>query len=125
MSNGIIFDPSKKIIRRTTAPFEFVNGDGELETREITVEYYSLSTKHVKDATAAALKKLKENPGETQWFSEIYVERIHALPDLLDPKTKKAYKITIDFLDSLDLRNLDAIRKAIEEDVRPKEQPSK
>lgn len=121
----IKFDTEKKIIRTCTAPFEFPDDKGDLQVHDITVEYYSMSTKKLKEMREALAKRLKDNPDEPQWFSEILFERIHALPDLIDPKKNKPYKITIDFLDSIDLKNLEAIRTAIEEDGRPKARPEK
>jgi hypothetical protein len=120
----ITYDPERKIIRTCTAPFEFVNDAGELEVRDITVEYYSISTKKLKELREASAKRLKDDPDQPQWFSELLFERLHALPDLVDKK-KKPYKITVDFLDTFDLKNLEAIRQAIEEDGRPKAPPEK
>lgn len=122
--NGFHYDAERKIVRTCTAPFEFINDSGTLESREITVEYYSLSTKRLKEMRDAAAKRLKDNPDEPAWYSDILVERIHALPDLCDKKGKP-HKITAEFLDTLDLRNLEAIRVAIEEDIRPKAPPEK
>ena len=82
----INYDSERKIIRTCSAPFEFVDEKGELKTEEIRVEYYSLSTKKLKEMREAAEARQKANPDEPQWFSEIMAGRIHSLPDLADKK---------------------------------------
>lgn len=122
--SGFRFDPARKIIRTCVAPFTLMNDEGKIETRDITVEYYSLSTKRLKEMREAQEKLLKDNPTATLWHSTTMIELIHSLPELLDAKNRP-HRITIEFLDSLDVRNLDSIRRAIEEDGRPKAQPEK
>lgn len=122
--SGFQYDTEKVIIRSCTAPFEVSNGEGGIEVREITVEYYSLSTRRLKQMREAVAKRIKDNPDEPLWHSTALAERIHSLPDLLDKKNKP-HKITVEFLDTLDVRNLEAIREAIEEDLRPKARPEK
>jgi hypothetical protein len=114
----------KRTIRETTAPFETTDDDGNVQTQDIRVLYYSFTTKDHKDRRARIVAHQKENPDEPLWLSHLIVDQIHSLPDLVDTKGKP-FKITEDFLDTLDVKNLEAIKNAIEEAVRPKDQPEK
>jgi hypothetical protein len=106
----------KRAVRSTTAPY--ITEDGE--TTEIAVEYYSQTTAAMKERREAAIKRA-ENASETEfrWFTDDLVDDLFALPDLADDKGKP-FKITVANLDKLDVRNLNAIRKAIEDDIAAK-----
>jgi hypothetical protein len=110
----------KRAVRSTTAPY--ITEDGE--STEIAVEYYSATTAVMKERRDIAIKRAENaKPGEMAWFSDELVQDLHALPDLADDKGKP-FKITVANLDKLDIRNLNAIRKAIEDDiVAKKSQP--
>ena len=113
----------KRVVRETTAPFEFTNDAGEVETTNIRVRYVSLTVKQAKDRHIK-LEAMGEK--EMYWMSEQVIDvGLCELPDLIDPKTKKPYKITIDVLDNFSAKNLRNIKKAIDDDIAPKAQPEK
>lgn len=113
----IKLDAKERTIRECKAPYQFTE-KGELKTEEIRVQYYSLKIKELKDYFAEIEAKAKD--AETiVWLSETLAKRIHALPDILDDKDKPI-AITIENLDKIDIPNLEAIKKAIDEDVKGK-----
>lgn len=124
---------TKPTIRETTANYQHMNGDGKMTSSEIRVQYYSFTTKRLKDLRAEV--KAKIDAGEALWHSDSLADQLHGLPDLVDAKNKPCFvphegdekkrAAAIQFLDSLDVGNIDAIKKAIDEDVAPKEQPNK
>lgn len=111
----------KRAVRSTTAPY--ITEDGE--TTEIAVEYYSQTTAAMKERREKAIKRAESaKPGDFAWHSDELVQDLFALPDLADDKGKP-FKITVANLDKLDVRNLNAIRQAIEDDISGKKsQPS-
>jgi hypothetical protein len=114
-------DPLKRVVRETTAPFEFTNDAGKVETTDIRVQYFSLTVKEAKDRHAK-LEAMGEK--EMYWMSEQLIDiGLCGLPDLLDPKTKKPCKITVEMLDNFSAKNLREIKKAIDDDITPKAQP--
>ena len=102
-----------RIVRETTAPILIVE-KGEERTETIRVRYYSLSIKEGKEYR----KKLEEGGGESYW-SDLLFPIVAGLPDIVDGKGKPV-KVTLDVLESLNSLNLQAIHKAIQEDLRPK-----
>lgn len=119
----IKIDPNLKTIRECTAPFRHTV-DGELQTTEIRVQYYSLTIRELKKYRADLEAKIESDPETVIWLSETLAPRIHGLPDLTDADGK-ALPISIETLDTIALENLEAIRVAIDKDVAGKEQPSK
>jgi hypothetical protein len=106
----------KRAVRSTTAPY--ITEDGEIT--EIAVEYYSSTTAFMKDRRERAIKRAEDaKPTDFAWHTEELVEDLFALPDLADDKGKP-FKITVANLDKLDVRNLNAIRQAIEDDIAAK-----
>lgn len=119
----ITFDRNRKTIRRTTAEYQFTDDNGEIRTEEIGIEYYSLTTAAIKRQIERDLQRQKDNPDEPSYYTDILVDRLHALPDLIDPETKKPIEITVENLDAMALENLTAITDAIKNDADPKSQP--
>lgn len=78
------------------------------------------------ELSVAAREKAKTaaDNREQAWLSHQLAKRLESLPDLADAKGK-AFEITIENLDALPFHNLQAIEKAIDDDLAPKEQPSK
>jgi hypothetical protein len=117
---------SQRTVRETSAEFEYEE-KGELKTDTIRVQYYSPTITELRQFEQELRAKFKENTeGESSTFylTEFLVRRIHALPDLADAKGKP-HKITLEFIESLDIKNLERIRDAINDDLNPKAQPPK
>jgi len=123
---------SKPTVRETKADYQFTE-DGEMKTESIRVQYYSFTTKRLKEMRSDVKAKL--DAGEALWHSDTLADQLHGLPDLVDEKKRPCFvphegdeqkRIkAIEFLDTLIVGNIDAIKKAIDEDVSPKEQPNK
>lgn len=120
----IKIDANHRTVRTTSAPFQFSNGNGEIQTEQITVRYYSLKIKDIKARRAALEQKAKDDPTAIVWLSETLAESLESLPDLTDEKGKPL-AITVENLDAIDLPNLEAIKKAIDDDISGKAQPDK
>lgn len=118
----ITLKPDQKTIRETKAPFEY-DKDGEIVTADIRVRYYTATTKELKESYAEAVAAVKaaQDNNETAvfWHSDKLIKRLAALPDLVDEDGQE-FPITIEFLESIDVRNLAAMVKAIEDDENPK-----
>lgn len=111
-----------KIVRETTADFITMDGD-EMKTEKIRVRYHDLSTKQLKERKAAFDAKFADDPGAVIWNSEDLIDRLHSLPDIVDDN-EKPVEITLEFLDSLEVKNLNSIKAAIESDLNPKSTPA-
>lgn len=112
----------QKTVRETTAKFEYED-EGKIKSEEIRVQYYSPTITELRQFEAELRAKVKDGePSSTFYLTEFLVRRIHALPDLADTKGK-VRKITLDFIESLDVKNLERIRDAINEDLNPKSTP--
>jgi len=61
---------------------------------------------------------------EPPWLSKKLASKIESLPDLEGDKKGQPFAITADNLENLSLSNLEAIEKAIDEDLAPKLPPS-
>lgn len=127
----------KPLIRETTAPFETTADDGTLVTEDIRVRYLSHSIARLRDNAVRIQKLIDEarDKGEPLWLSSTLPFQIESLPDIagLDGKpivvafdkdgnpTAKTFKN----FEAIARHNLEAIQKAITDDLAPKEQPSK
>lgn len=114
----IKIDAKQRTVRECIAPFQFTE-KGEIKTEDIRVRYYSLTWNEIQAQHAALAKIVKDNPQETIWPHESLVDRIESLPDLHGPDGKPL-KITAKNLGDLDTKNLEAIKKAIDEDFAGK-----
>jgi hypothetical protein len=144
-----------RTVRETTAPFEYMkDGKLAVEdirvryfsqtiadvrkersdalARAAQIEEFEKQKDDLReDGSDKALAKLAElekqtSPGESEfpWLSKTLAPKIESLPDILDAKDKPI-AITEDNLSKISVVNLRALAKAMEDDLRPKEQPSK
>jgi hypothetical protein len=111
---------TSKIIRETTAEIEFVGDAGETKKEQTRVQYYDRTTKQLKESHAAIMAKAAADPDALVWESESLFERLAGLPDIIDEETKKPVEITLDFIESLSVKNLMSIQEAIKADLNPK-----
>jgi len=112
-----------RTIRETTASYEYTDEKGHLQSEDIRVRYFSLSWNEI-EAEHSELKALSQkDPTAPVWPHIRAAKRIESLPDLAD-EHGKPFPITPESLGALDARNLAAIKKAIDDDLVPKEQPS-
>mgnify|MGYP003594762879 CR=1 FL=1 len=114
----IKIDAKKRTIRETTCPFHY-SENGELKSEEIRVRYYSFTWNEIQAEHARIAELIKNDPLATVWPNETLAERIAELPDLQDAKGKP-FVISAKTLGDLDTKNLDAIKKAIDEDLSGK-----
>ncbi len=129
----ITIHEDRKTVRRTTATYEQIDDDGNVTQSEIRVEYYSYTTARLRAIVAERQQRL--NDGEALWHVDALVDQLHGLPDLVGTKGKplfiphngdeKKRTASLTFLDSLDVQNIEAIKKAIDEDANPKAPPEK
>lgn len=109
-------------VRETTAPFEYTDDKGKVQTADIRVIYRSPT---ITDIRVQKLEReARENAGESLYISDSLASVIDALPDLTDDNEKEI-AITVENLDQLTITNLTAIQKAINEDIEGKSQSSK
>lgn len=110
----------KALVRETTAPFSYIEKGAE-KTEEIRVRYYALAISESK-AYVERINKL----GKAALWTDLLEPLIESLPDFVDA-TEKPVKVTKEFLSNFNTINLQAIHRAIEEDLnRPKsERPSR
>lgn len=124
---------NQSTIRETTAPFEQGDDDGKITSTDIRVLYYSYTTKRLKEIRETLQARLKA--GDAAWHSETLVDQLHGLPDLVNEREKplfiphggdeKKRAAALEFLESLDAKNIENIRKAIDGALVPKAQPEK
>jgi hypothetical protein len=109
---------TEKPHRITTADwFIFENGTERIE--KIPVHYYGLTVKQLKERQAEIAEISKKDENAVIWLSDLLLPRLHSLPELGD-ENGQPVELTIEFLESQDLRNLRNLQKAIEEDESPK-----
>lgn len=105
----------QRIIRKTTATVEFADEKGDIQTGEIQVHYYSPTMADLQNSQRA----MEASNGDIGWVTRELAPRIHALPDILGDDDKPI-EITVANLESLPIKNLNAIQEAIEKDLHPK-----
>lgn len=120
---------TQKMVRQTTAQFEYPDEKGNIQTEEIVVRYFVQSGKVAKEKHEAArvsLERAKQNDElpPFEYYVDTLAERLESLPDLCDGQGK-AFAITPENLGMLSTSNLDSINKAIQEHQVPKEQPQR
>jgi hypothetical protein len=115
-----------RTVRQTEADFEFNDGDGQLQTEKIRVLYYSPTTQETKEIEEEMRKRQGDKSKLIAWYhTDTLIRRLHSLPDLVDDN-EKPHKITLEFLDSLSGKNIEAINDAITDDLTAgKSQPAK
>lgn len=115
---------SSRLVRQTTAPFEYTNDAGEIVTEQIRVFYRMLTVGERKQQMQRIKDAVERDDKSILWLSETLADVIDELPDILGDDGKPI-AITIENLDRIAAYNLDAIDKAITADLTPKEQASK
>ncbi len=115
---------SSRLVRQTTAPFEYTDAKGETVTEDIRVRYYMLTVAERK-AQRQRIKDVSDrDPQAIIWLSETLADVLESLPDITGDDGKPI-DITIDNLDQIAGHNLEAINNAITADLTPKEPASK
>ena len=111
-----------RTVRETTADWQYTNDKGEAVTEPIAVRYFSPTIEDVRRQKAAITKAYED--GSDWYMSHQLVSALESLPDLIDPKTNKPVKVTIEFLDKQEILNLRSLVKAIDDDLDPKSRPA-
>jgi hypothetical protein len=122
----ITLKKDERTIRETSCEFEY-NEDGAIKSASIRVLYYSPTTRESRERNDK-LRELyeqavKEKTVYYHYASDDLLERLHSLPDIINPENELPYPITKEFLESLDEKNIVAIDKAIKDDLNPKSKP--
>ncbi len=133
----IKLNANRPAIRETTAMYEYTNDAGETKSEEITIRYFAHSIGQLRDIHAKArelFSKAKEKE-EPAWLSLTLPFQVESLPGIagLDGKPLKSVldakgyptAKTIANFEAMPRHNLNAIERAITEDLIPKEQPIK
>ncbi|HRJ89627.1 MAG TPA: hypothetical protein PLN05_17120 [Pyrinomonadaceae bacterium] len=114
-----------RTIRETSANWESNSESGDVISTEISVHYYSPTVAMLKAQRIEAQRRYEQDPTAIVWVSEELEPMLHSLtglPDGIDVPSP----ITIDWLDAQDIRNLTALRDAINQDMTAgKTQPAK
>lgn len=114
-----------RTIRETTCKWEFNGEGGKLETSNITINYFSPTIAQLKAERVAEEARIDKDPTTLTWLSDRLQPVIHSLSDL-PGKTSVVTAPSIEWLDEQDLVNLNAVRDAIDEDLKAgKSQPAK
>lgn len=98
------FDKKDPVIRHTSAPFEYIE-KGKFITVQIGVTY--------KGTTISEIKNRKES---ANYFSDLLEGTVLSLTD----PDGKVVDVTKELLENMDVKNLKAINKAINDDQDPK-----
>jgi hypothetical protein len=118
-----------RTIRETTCKWEFNNEDGDLESKEIRINYFSPTVAQLKADRLAEEARIDKDPTSVIWITDILGKTLHSLHELpVTPSTPQSVVIapSIEWLDEQDLRNLTTVREAIDEDLKAgKSQPAK
>lgn len=109
-----------RTVRETTAPWEYTDETGALQVEDIRVRYISPT---LQDLERVRKMMADAEEGSSAWLAKDLSERIDSLPDILDEKGKP---VTTDeaFFQTVTLKNLQALQKAYNDDLYPKEQPA-
>jgi hypothetical protein len=109
-----------RIMRETPCKLEYNDEEtGEVKADEVTLRFTSLTTAEIRDRKAKARDNVKK--GDTNWLAD---ELIGVLTEVVEADGTK-HKVTSELLETMAVENIAAMNNAIEEAVRPKEQPAK
>lgn len=106
-----------RTIRECAAKWEFNDEDGKLDSKEIRVSYFSPTIAQLKAERLEEEKDRKTNPTGIVWLSDVLARSLHSLHDLPGDKSS-IDSPSVEWLDEQDLKNLTAIRNAIDEDLK-------
>ena len=114
---------AERTIRQATAKWTF-NGErpGETEQREITVVFYGLTVKQLREEEIK-LEAAKEKES-TFYLSDMLVGRLHSIPEF-QVGIGQPNKLDLDWLEGQDIDNLSSVTTAITEAIAPKAPPAK
>lgn len=125
----------KALVRETTADYEYTDDSGNSVTENIRVRYFSKTVAELKVQHRWHKEKAEADPTQILWLSDTLPFVVESLPDIegLDGKPikckydKDGYPTqdTVENFEAIAKHNLQAIEKAIADDLAPKEQPSK
>ena len=125
---------SQRLVRECMANYEYTDDKGETVIEEIRVKYFALTTADMKRQKAWIQDQAEADPNRIIWLAETLPFSVHSLPGVAGQDGKPIVskfdkngvptKATVEHFENIARNNLEAIRDAISEDVRPKEQPS-
>lgn len=101
------------IIRETTYKHLFQE-NGEIKEKDSRIRYRSLSVKALKEQ-----KQMIADKGEDAYLSDVLFLNLENLPDLIGGPGQPP-KLTLEFLEEMDLTNLKRIKTAVDNDLDPK-----
>lgn len=123
------------LVRECTAIYQFTDSTGKVKEEEIRVRYFSLTVADLKIQKGWHTAKAEEDPNQIIWLSDTLPFSVESLPDItgLDGKPIKTVfdengiptRETVENFELIPKHNLEAINKAILDDLAPKDQPSK
>ena len=105
-----------RTIRECTAKWEYNGESGTVESAEVRVQYYSPTIAQLKADRLAEERRIEEDPTTVIWLSELLSKSIYALHDI--PNEASVKQPSVEWLDEQDLKNLTAVRSAIDEDLK-------
>ena len=105
-----------RTVRETSAKWESNGVDGEVISTAIAVHYYSPTVAMLKAQRIEAQRRFEADPSDIVWISEELLPMLHSLTGL-PAGADVPSPITIEWLDAQDIRNLTALRDAINEDM--------
>jgi hypothetical protein len=125
----------KRLVRECIAVWEDTDEAGVTTTQDIRVRYFDRSVRELKVQTQWHDRKAKEDPNQIIWLSDTLPFVVESLPDIegLDGKPIRTQfdkdgvptRETVANFEEIPKKNLEAINKAIYDDLSPKDQPSK
>lgn len=108
-----------RIMRETPCKLEYNDDEtGEVKQEEVTLRFISLTTAEIRARQTAARDRNKRN--ETNWLAD---ELVGVLTEIVEADGTKQ-KATSELLDGMAVENILAMNTAINDAVRPKEQPA-
>ena len=108
---------SAQNVRSTTAVWTTTDAAaGTSSNDEVSVLYYSPTIRELRETKQQMEQYFRDNPGEPFYMSEILIKRIHSLPDF-KVGIGQPNALTIEWLESQDLLNLNAVNEAIKADI--------
>ena len=108
-----------RILRETPCKLEYNNGDGKIHTEEVTLRFNSLTTAEIQERRRTMQARLKKD--ETTWLAD---ELVGVLTEIVEADGS-VNPVDAELLGGLAVDNIQAMNTAINEAIRPKEQPAK
>lgn len=106
-----------RTIREVTVKWEHNNGiPGKVESTDVRVNYFSPTIAQLKAERLAEEQRTADDPRALTWLSDRLAPVLHSLHGL--PGEQSITNPPIDWLDEQDLKNITAVRDAIDEDLK-------